>query len=586
MLFDMIARLFKDKKYMICFGTLCVILLVVTSPIIFTIPILIPVPIIAAFILAFAARAIWGAIASGVTVITSGSRVKKLAEEMPQYAEFEKRRSMLVGLRFVFFIVAILVIVVGAVIAYRYGDLTAAAIVAGVVLVLTLIAYLTIIKSRENRLRDEFKQLAVLEGLCWAFTNVKYEPKGLIKWQEIESLRLFKSFDSMSGNDYFEAERGGISFCRNDLNLSIEHRSDDGDGGTVTTYEKVFGGSIFRFDTGENYDVRLQAATVGFPHIRGAGGLGKLMGRSADRKVETEMVEFNRMFNVYCEDQTTARVILTPQMIESLNRFGRWIKHPVAFVFLGQYMYMVISTPRIDSFEVCLSKDSSVRDQQRMIMGQVSFIAGIVDNLYFKNRPVAYEGAPAGPADPALDTTLHVPAAHGTIQVVGVPQEQPQVFWLPEGVELPQGYGTTQGYDVGSDASGTPLGSQGYAAAQGYATPQGNEASQGRIAPGAYGRAQKRHNAFFRFIIRYPRSLCLMFFIVTCLIALFAAPNGMAIAFQDSDTIHVIPYMLIGGAFMAAFSFAGGQRGRGAATSWACAIVLTLIHLLVFFNSF
>jgi len=583
MFFAFFAKMFRDKRFLICFAVICALLLAVTAPIVFTIPILLPIPIIVALFLALGARAIWAGIASGASLATSGARIRKLAVEMPLYAEFEKRRSALISFRFVYFIAAIVVVAFVAIIMYRIGGFVAAVIVVAVLALVTLIGYQWAIRPRFHALRDEFKQFAVLEGLYQAFTNVKYEQHNLIGMREIDSLGLFKKYDSLTGNDFFEAERGGVIFCRSDLNLSIERRSEDDEGGYVSTLEKVFGGSVFRFNTGENYEVRLQAATVGFPHIRGTGGIGKLIGRSNDNRVETEMVEFNRIFNVYCEDQTAARVILTPQMIESLNRFARMIMHPVAFVFLGQYMYLLLSTPRVDSFEVCLKKDNSVREQQRMIMAQVSYIAGIVDSLYFRNRPVAGSGALAEPAQdtttPARDTNLHVPALHGTIPVAGAQQEPPQVYWAPQGNEPPQGYAAAQGYatpqttNVGRDAPGTPI------------TPQAYETGQGVIDPGAFGRAQKETNAFFRFIFRYPRSIFLMFFIITCIIALFAAPYGMAIAFQDSSYIPVIPYMLVGGVFVAGFSFGGGKRGYASVTSWVGVSVLTLIHLLVFIGS-
>jgi len=393
MLIKLIEFFFKDKKFLICFGAFAILLLIASLMDIFYTFFIPPI----AFILALGARAIWAAISSVKTVATSGARVQRLAGKYPQLVEFEKRRSKFVSLR-LFLVISVIVAVVAIPTAiyhyveeilYEDGGIPALISVA-VVLFISLITYFIIINPRKSALNDEYKKYAVLEELCLAFNNVNYKPYECIPQIEIDSLKLFRRYDLMTGNDLFEAERGGILFSRSDLNLSVERNKEDKDGNINKSYVKVFGGSVFKFNSGENYPLRLQIISEGFPHVQGSGVLDKLLRRANENTVETEMDEFNRMFNVYCEDQTVARMILTPQVIDGINRFGKFIRYPIAVIFDKQYIYLLLSTPGIDSFEVCLAGSKSVEQQQETIIAQTTFIVSIVDNIYLQNRPRFY----------------------------------------------------------------------------------------------------------------------------------------------------------------------------------------------------
>ena len=541
LLLRFVVSRFKDKRFIICFVAIGVLLLIVTAPLIGILPILIPLPIIAAFLLALAVRAIWAGIGSAAIVATGSARVKELAEEMPQLAEFEKRRTALVGMRLIFFLAAIALAVLGAVVAHIFG-ITAAIIVA-------FIVYFAVINPKANTLRSDFKEVVVLDELCRVFEDVKYNSSERISSAEVDSLGLFRRYDLYSGDDLIEARRGDIRFSRSDINLSIEHVSEDEDGNTTTSYERVFGGSVLRFEQDETYPERLMVVSVGFPHIREGSGLGKLLWRSEDRKVETEMYEFNRSFDSYCGDQVAARMILTPQMIEGISHFGKLIKYPLAIVFQGQYIYLFLSTPGVDSFEVCLAGNKSAKQQHEMVANQVNFIAAVIDNMYFKNRASA------------------ATAAEEPSEIMsGI--ERHEAFQQ----EIPLGFGELKD------------GQQGYSNTQGI--PQNFNDSQAQMGNKAFGKAQKHSNSFVRFVRKYPRSVLFFVFLATCLYALFAAPYGMAIVFQDSDYVPVFPYMLVGGVFMAAFTFIGGKRGHKSLTGWAAVIIMLLIHLIVLAGSF
>lgn len=370
-----VFSMFKSKRFLICFGV--ILLLFIPAFLSVEFDWFLSLLLLAAvFILSLLASALLSAVMALSHVTVSYSRAKKLAEQFPQLAEMEKQRGKLTAMRLVFVVAAVVLVALGAVVGQLIGAL--------IVMIAAAIFYVLVIVRKEATLRSSFKQLTVLDALSQAFENIEFEPSKAFSQKELYDLKLIQGFDTMSGNDWVKAERKGIPFCRSDIHIQEEHITEDSDGNDTTTYVTTFQGSVMRFERQQEYPARLVVITEGFPNVRSLmESFKKLTGITDDNSVETELEEFNQLFDVYSSDQVASRMILTPQRMEGLLRLKNYTSHPLAFVFEGKFMYLFVLMPGTDSFELSVSSHKSVQEQQKAVAEQVDFIAGLIDNMYF-----------------------------------------------------------------------------------------------------------------------------------------------------------------------------------------------------------
>lgn len=370
-----VFSMFKSKRFLICFGV--ILLLFIPAFLSVEFDWLLSLLLLAAvFMLSLLASALLSAVMALSHVTVSYSRAKKLAEQFPQLAEMEKQRGKLTAMRLVFVVAAVVLVALGAVVGQLIGAL--------VVMIAAAIFYVLVIVRKEAALRSSFKQLTVLEALSQAFENIEFEPSKAFPHKELYDLNLIQGFDTMSGNDWIKAERKGIPFCRSDIHIQEEHITEDSDGNETTTYVTTFQGSVMRFERQQDYPTRLVVITEGFPNVRSlTESFKKLTGIPDDNSIETELEEFNRLFDVYSSNQVASRMILTPQRMEGLLRLKNYTSHQLAFAFEGKFMYLFILVPGTDSFELSVSSHKSVQEQQKAVAEQVDFMAGLIDNMYF-----------------------------------------------------------------------------------------------------------------------------------------------------------------------------------------------------------
>lgn len=376
-IFALVYTMFTNKRFLICFGVILVWFIPTFVNFEFDV-ILSILLLIVIIILAMVATAMLSAVLAVTHVAVSYARAKKLAEEFPQVAEMERQRGRMTLINIIFFIAAIPLVALGIYIGQEQGAYAALALVVAV--------YILVVVKKERALRASFKQLTVFDALAQAFEHIEYDAHGCFPREEIRDLNLIQGFDIMRGNDWIKAERKGIPFCRSDIHVQQEHTTEDSNGKKTTSYTTTFEGSVIRFEQQQEHPTRLVVITEGFPNVRSrlAENFKKLTGRADDSSIETELDAFNRVFDAYSSDQVAARMIMTPQMMEGMLRQQNYTQHQLAFVFEGKFIYLFISTPDVDSFELSISSHKSVKEQQKVVAEQVSHIAGLIDNMYFK----------------------------------------------------------------------------------------------------------------------------------------------------------------------------------------------------------
>lgn len=372
----MALPLLKQKKFLICWG----LVLWNWMPIFGGLdsePLFIVLFFIISYIAAIVVLGVLTVVLALIQTAASHLRAKNLAEENPELAAIEKQRAVILTWRIAFIVAAIVsAIVVGIFIDARF-------VMAAPVIVLMF--YMSFISKKNTALNKDFKNVIVLRALSKAFDNVQYKANTGFAKKELYDLNLIQGFDIMRGNDWLQARRNGKAFCHSDVHIERTYTVTNSKGEKETHYETTFQGRVLRFDQSRNYPVRLVVMTENFPNARTSSELfKKLIHSSAQSDVETELDAFNQQFDAYCADQVAARVILTPQMMEGMMQLKNYTEQQMAWVFTEKLMYLFISTPGVDNLELQVSGNHSIKDQASKVASHVAQLAGLIDNIYFK----------------------------------------------------------------------------------------------------------------------------------------------------------------------------------------------------------
>ena len=113
-------------------------------------------------------------------------------------------------------------------------------------------------------------------------------------------------FKNMATSDY-----GGFSWFMHDYKLQRRHVDKDGNV-SYTTYAE---GKFYYFDFKREFNQIVKVVEKAF--------LGNVTFDTRLKTVETESVDFNKKFKIYCSDPLTAFYILTPQMQEKIMKFEK-----------------------------------------------------------------------------------------------------------------------------------------------------------------------------------------------------------------------------------------------------------------------
>jgi hypothetical protein len=127
-------------------------------------------------------------------------------------------------------------------------------------------------------------------------------------FEEFRTRRLLPSYDRKSFEDLIEGRRADCSYQLYEAHLETEHRDKDGD----TTYVTVFRGQLLRIAFPRDF--------LGVTLVLRDAGLFNMLRRPGDGLERVGLVDptFEKIFEVYSNDQVEARYLLTPTFMERL----------------------------------------------------------------------------------------------------------------------------------------------------------------------------------------------------------------------------------------------------------------------------
>lgn len=273
-------------------------------------------------------------------------------------------------------IIAIILIIVTAVKLYRkrkrYRERFKASIIAGVV-------------------RHLVEQCSLPNETAAYRYEHNYQHDCRVSDYHIESCSLFNDrIDEISGEDLISGVLGLTDFEFSELKLVRIDKSTNSKGHTSRTYVTLFDGVFFVADFHKHFQGITLLKAGGSHGIGGwfnrmGGRMGNMFRSKPERStpIKLENDAFNRIFFTSTTNETEARYILSPVLMDNILKFRE--KHPeqVEFAFAGSRLYIAVSSSR-NYFEPDMGRP--VADQIGGIREELVFFFDMIELFDLNTR--------------------------------------------------------------------------------------------------------------------------------------------------------------------------------------------------------
>lgn len=236
--------------------------------------------------------------------------------------------------------------------------------------------------NKNNEYKKLFKGEVIQPIVKFISDDLEYHPKRKIPKSLYRKSRLFlKDTDRFKGDDLIEGKIDKTVFHFSELHTQYKTTGNKGQ----THWHDIFKGIFFIAD----FNKEFEGSTVLLPNQIGGGFsfFKKIFGLNRKEKlVELADPEFTDNFTCYSTDDIKARYILTPALMERLNRFHK--KYPdnrVALSFVDGQIFVAISYPH-DLFEPSYFKSVVNYDQMQSYFDDIRLVVEIVEDLNLNNR--------------------------------------------------------------------------------------------------------------------------------------------------------------------------------------------------------
>lgn len=223
-----------------------------------------------------------------------------------------------------------------------------------------------------GRLTRYYKTEIVPQFLGQFCEEGKYSPDAGISEMTFRACSLFRSPDRYSTEDLIEGRIGSTKFCFAEVHAQ-EKRTTYTKNGTKTTWVDIFRGFFFVADFNKHF----RGQTTLVPNYWGSKWL------AGKQRVQLENTRLMKEFLVCSTDQTEARYILTPGLMERIMVL--WDKYPgmLSISFTGSNI-IIARTSSLNCYEAgiwkglekCLKRDIEA----------VRSLTGIVEELNMNTR--------------------------------------------------------------------------------------------------------------------------------------------------------------------------------------------------------
>ncbi len=223
-----------------------------------------------------------------------------------------------------------------------------------------------------------YKEMVVRGLLAERIDDLTFLPSAGISKETIDGTDMMSLGNIYQSNDLIEGSYQGVHFSQSDV--LIQNRTSNGKTSSTTTY---FKGRWMIFDFNKRFHCDLQVRDRDFDYAQKSGGW--FSDREKTEKLETESVEFNRIFKVYAQNDSEAFYILTPHFMEALMQVKATVDGDVLFCFVDHKLHVAINNEK-DSFEPSVWKPIDRNEAMRSVNADIDLITNLVDTLNLDER--------------------------------------------------------------------------------------------------------------------------------------------------------------------------------------------------------
>lgn len=222
------------------------------------------------------------------------------------------------------------------------------------------------------------KVKAFVVGKTCDFFGLHYDRRGhCLTLDSFDRFGLLPSYDRSSIEDGIAGPVAGIHSRLIEAHLQQRHTTTDSRGRRKVHYHTCFRGQLMAFELPRPIRGRVVV-------LRDAGAIGNWLGGllKSDQRIRLEDPGFERLFEVYGDDQVGARTLLTPRMMERLVALAEHVPGGrIQAAFDRALLYLAVDS-RIDGFEAG-GLSGPLTDPQRVqtVLSELAVLWDVVEIL-------------------------------------------------------------------------------------------------------------------------------------------------------------------------------------------------------------
>ena len=214
-----------------------------------------------------------------------------------------------------------------------------------------------------QKYKKVYKKYVVYDALNCIFDDVKLYDEGFQE-KDIEEVGIINTGTDFESEDCFKGKYKKISFEVCDVKTWHYEEDDEGHRDTVVDFEGQY--YIFEFNKKFNGNIKV------VPN-------GEIINDNSFEVVKLEDVKFNKLFNVYTDNQHLAYYVLTPALMEKIIALEEKL-YGLSFAFINSKIHIACNDVR-NLFEFDPYEKINKNKETKEIKNEVSVVTQMIDAL-------------------------------------------------------------------------------------------------------------------------------------------------------------------------------------------------------------
>lgn len=293
-------------------------------------------------------------------------------------AEFESSRGLYLALYLFLIALMVIAVIVTACLVFYYKDIVPdfwrqdgpGEVIMRIGLLAAILLYAgayAVNKRFENKVKG-----GVINSFLSFFGTFKWSCKDYIDKSVLLNSKLVGSITSINSDDYFEGSHKDVGIIISELELIR---------GSGKNRSKIFDGIFIKLGMNKHFNSHtIVIEDFSFSKLAGEAFLPYMF--TGMNKTELEDPEFNKMFNVYTQDEVEARYILTTSFMERLKHLKETYKaKDIRASFLNNSLLIAMSCGK-DMFVLGdVRKPVTDAGQMQTLFEEFAAVLAIIDIL-------------------------------------------------------------------------------------------------------------------------------------------------------------------------------------------------------------